>query len=561
MWRAGPEGLPGDLGVGQQADPCPSRPLAQQYGPAFTVHLGRQKTVVLTGYEAVREALLGTGQELAGRPPILIFQLIQGGGGPQASSSPPGRAEGPPASSPHAPSTAWAWGGRPWPTRSCRSRGASRRSCTATEQFYYRDPVFVSLLGLIDKVMVLLGTPSLQGPPPAAPARPAEGGGGAGHPEDPHGGTAAPRAWARACAELPGRPDPAGPGERPRGPVCRGQRGGLCPGHGHGWHGDHVRHAAVGRPPDGQAPQRAGPGAGGAGPSAGAWAAPPAGGPAIPALHQRRAARGPALHHPAAPHAAVHGLRHPAGRLPAPQGPPPRAPRLRPPGWMGRPSAHLPPLTGHACGAPPELRAPGQDAVGDPPPAQPGPLPGRGRALREAGGLPAFFRRYCSPAGGGLVPGASRAQGPQPAGLPLPRHGLRHPPRTPRPLQAAVSAWGRAWPGRRCSCCSQASCSGTACCPRPASAPPPWTPRPPWPSPRGRRPRPCVRCPGCRGADHERPGLTTGQSPRAGEGLSHSRLVVLGSRASVARQHLPGRGATHLQLGMQADGRGCWAPG
>uniref|UniRef100_A0A8C0DXE3 Cytochrome P450 family 2 subfamily W member 1 n=1 Tax=Balaenoptera musculus TaxID=9771 RepID=A0A8C0DXE3_BALMU len=161
MWRAGPEGLPGDLGVGQQADPCPSRPLAQQYGPAFAVHLGRQKTVVLTGYEAVREALLGTGQELAGRPPILIFQLIQGGGGPQASSSPPGRAEGPPAGSPHAPSTAWAWGGRPWPTRSCRSRGASRRSCTATE-FYYRDPVFVSLLGLIDKVMVLLGTPSLQ---------------------------------------------------------------------------------------------------------------------------------------------------------------------------------------------------------------------------------------------------------------------------------------------------------------------------------------------------------------------------------------------------------------
>ncbi|XP_036680432.1 basic proline-rich protein isoform X13 [Balaenoptera musculus] len=440
MWRAGPEGLPGDLGVGQQADPCPSRPLAQQYGPAFTVHLGRQKTVVLTGYEAVREALLGTGQELAGRPPILIFQLIQGGGGPQASSSPPGRAEGPPASSPHAPSTAWAWGGRPWPTRSCRSRGASRRSCTATEvsgglsalrplptrrpalpagparlgslQHHLHAPLRPAVLLPGSRVRVPAGShrqghgplgdaqpaavqhlPLAQGPPPAAPARPAEGGGGAGHPEDPHGGTAAPRAWARACAELPGRPDPAGPGERPRGPVCRGQRGGLCPGHGHGWHGDHVRHAAVGRPPDGQAPQRAGPGAGGAGPSAGAWAAPPAGGPAIPALHQRRAARGPALHHPAAPHAAVHGLRHPAGRLPAPQGPPPRAPRLRPPGWMGRPSAHLPPLTGHACGAPPELRAPGQDAVGDPPPAQPGPLPGRGRALREAGGLPAFFRR------------------------------------------------------------------------------------------------------------------------------------------------------------------------
>lgn len=47
----------------------------------FTVHLGLQKTVVLAGYEAVREALVGTGQELAGRPPIAIFQLIQGGGG------------------------------------------------------------------------------------------------------------------------------------------------------------------------------------------------------------------------------------------------------------------------------------------------------------------------------------------------------------------------------------------------------------------------------------------------------------------------------------------------
>lgn len=62
------------------------------------------------------------------------------------------------------------------------------------------------------------------------------------------------------------------------------------------------------------------PGAGGAGPRAGARAAPPAGGPALPALHQRRAARGPALHHAAAPHAPVHGHRHPAVRLPAPQG-------------------------------------------------------------------------------------------------------------------------------------------------------------------------------------------------------------------------------------------------
>lgn len=55
--------------------------LSERYGPMFTVHLGGQKTVVLSGYEAVRGALVGTGQELADRPPIPIFQLIQQGGG------------------------------------------------------------------------------------------------------------------------------------------------------------------------------------------------------------------------------------------------------------------------------------------------------------------------------------------------------------------------------------------------------------------------------------------------------------------------------------------------
>lgn len=62
-------------------DPAPLYQLSKQYGPVFTVHLGHQKTVVLTGYEAVKEALVGTRQELAGRPPIAIFQLINRGGG------------------------------------------------------------------------------------------------------------------------------------------------------------------------------------------------------------------------------------------------------------------------------------------------------------------------------------------------------------------------------------------------------------------------------------------------------------------------------------------------
>lgn len=36
---------------------------------------------MLSGYEVVREALVGTRHELADRPPIPIFQLIQQGGG------------------------------------------------------------------------------------------------------------------------------------------------------------------------------------------------------------------------------------------------------------------------------------------------------------------------------------------------------------------------------------------------------------------------------------------------------------------------------------------------
>lgn len=42
-----------------------------------------------------------------------------------------------------------------------------------------------------------------------------------------------------------------------------------------------------------------------------------------------------------------------------------------------RPSPPAAPPTGHTCDPPAELCAPGQDTVGDAPPVQPGPLPGR----------------------------------------------------------------------------------------------------------------------------------------------------------------------------------------
>uniref|UniRef100_G1RAL5 Cytochrome P450 2W1 n=1 Tax=Nomascus leucogenys TaxID=61853 RepID=G1RAL5_NOMLE len=191
-WPPGPRPLPlienlhllGDLvGDGCPGDPRHPCQLSERYGPVFTVHLGRQKTVVLTGFEAVKEALAGPGQELADRPPIAIFQLIQRGGGIFFSSGARWRAA------------------RQFTVRALHSLGVGREpvadkilqelKCLSGQldgyrgrpfplallgwapsnitfallfgrRFDYRDPVFVSLLGLIDEVMVLLGSPGLQ---------------------------------------------------------------------------------------------------------------------------------------------------------------------------------------------------------------------------------------------------------------------------------------------------------------------------------------------------------------------------------------------------------------
>ncbi|XP_007941326.1 cytochrome P450 2W1 [Orycteropus afer afer] len=157
--------------------------LAERHGPVFTVHLGLQKTVVLTGFEAVRAALVGTGQELADRPPIPIFQLIQGGRGIFFSSGPcwkvarqftvralhslgVGRA---PATHKVLEELEWlmlqldSYGGQPFPLPLL---GWAPTNVTFTflfgRRFDYQDPQFISLLGLIDEVMVLLGSPGLQ---------------------------------------------------------------------------------------------------------------------------------------------------------------------------------------------------------------------------------------------------------------------------------------------------------------------------------------------------------------------------------------------------------------
>ncbi|KAM9291498.1 cytochrome P450 2W1-like [Morus bassanus] len=55
--------------------------ISEKYGPVFTVHLGFQKVVVLTGYEAVKDALLNMADAFVDRPAIPIFYHIQHGNG------------------------------------------------------------------------------------------------------------------------------------------------------------------------------------------------------------------------------------------------------------------------------------------------------------------------------------------------------------------------------------------------------------------------------------------------------------------------------------------------
>uniref|UniRef100_A0A670J732 Cytochrome P450 family 2 subfamily W member 1 n=1 Tax=Podarcis muralis TaxID=64176 RepID=A0A670J732_PODMU len=55
--------------------------LSKQYGPVFSIQMGPQKTVVLTGYETVKEALVNQADAFADRPIIPMFQeLAQGFG-------------------------------------------------------------------------------------------------------------------------------------------------------------------------------------------------------------------------------------------------------------------------------------------------------------------------------------------------------------------------------------------------------------------------------------------------------------------------------------------------
>ncbi|KAL8173129.1 UNVERIFIED_CONTAM: hypothetical protein K2H54_040419, partial [Gekko kuhli] len=55
--------------------------LSKQYGPVFSIQLGVQKMVVLTGYKTVKEALVNQADAFAGRPMVPVFEdFLQGYG-------------------------------------------------------------------------------------------------------------------------------------------------------------------------------------------------------------------------------------------------------------------------------------------------------------------------------------------------------------------------------------------------------------------------------------------------------------------------------------------------
>lgn len=44
--------------------------LSKTYGPVMTLYLGWQRTVLLTGYDAVKEALVDQAEDFTGRGPL-----------------------------------------------------------------------------------------------------------------------------------------------------------------------------------------------------------------------------------------------------------------------------------------------------------------------------------------------------------------------------------------------------------------------------------------------------------------------------------------------------------
>ena len=53
--------------------------LAEKYGKVYSLRLGTEWSVVLNGFEVVKEALVNQAETFGERPPLPLFQLISEG--------------------------------------------------------------------------------------------------------------------------------------------------------------------------------------------------------------------------------------------------------------------------------------------------------------------------------------------------------------------------------------------------------------------------------------------------------------------------------------------------
>ncbi|XP_044836461.1 cytochrome P450 2K1-like [Mauremys mutica] len=183
----GPPPLPliGNLNVVDLKKPFQSlMELSEKYGNIFTVHFGPRKTVVLAGYETIKDALLNHAEEFGERAEIPIFRKTTHGNGIAFSHGELWKTM-----RRFTLSTLRDFGvgkktievrileelnflinyfeshqGKPFDTKVILNSAVSNIICSILfgERFEYEDPIFLALLKLLNENTKLLGSPMVQ---------------------------------------------------------------------------------------------------------------------------------------------------------------------------------------------------------------------------------------------------------------------------------------------------------------------------------------------------------------------------------------------------------------
>ncbi|XP_067428388.1 cytochrome P450 2K1-like isoform X2 [Thunnus thynnus] len=108
--------------------------LSKKYGSVFTVYLGPKKVVVLAGYKTVKEALVNHADEFGERDPMLIVDEFNQGHGEAFDTTRP------------------------------MNYAVSNIICSMVygSRFEYDDPEFTSLVDRTNRIILIIGSPSIQ---------------------------------------------------------------------------------------------------------------------------------------------------------------------------------------------------------------------------------------------------------------------------------------------------------------------------------------------------------------------------------------------------------------